>query len=229
MINYINKKYQENQIKKWEPVEWKPIKGQWIDFFVRQDCRVAICNLVAVKTNLISNIIGKLEGGLSHTVLLMYEPEMHLILNEGEKEKLNKNLKFYYINPPKIEDIKIWVWGSADETGMNYYDFSVLQNREKWIYKIPHYNLNYNSIIHSMNDYIAKPYDGTGLLFWLLYKKVSKLFGFFDDKKSAFCSEYVYDMLRNCAGYVCADEDNPSPYMIHNRMKSNTIFHPIVM
>ena len=237
IVTYINRKIQEIQIDNWEPVEWKPINEKWVELFEDKNTeegklstapRLTICNLKSQKDDFVSNLIGRFQGGISHTVYLLYNPRILFYLDDQGIYFLESALSFFYKNPPNIKDIPIYVWGSADTTGLNFFDFSHYNDRKKYIYDLPFLSdVESRSIVYRSISSALTPYDHTGLFFWLLYKYVSKMFLCFDDSKSPFCSEFVYDTLRNVSGYLCADQNNPSPYMIHKKMKKHIIYHPL--
>jgi hypothetical protein len=223
IINKINKKIQEHAERNIKKRTWSPLKEEWKVFFKDKKDGFYLCNLKS-KSTFLSKLIGFFQNNYRHTVFLFKgELEKYVTLEEINIIK-SKYLKIYK-NPPEIKNTKIMVWGSANANGLNWFDFSAYQGNPLTIYSIKILNEEKNiyKIIKESLKYAYKSYDLTGLVGWLLYKYISKIFLFLDDPKSPFCSEFCYDITKLCTGFEIADEENPGPGDIHKKIKEYTI------
>lgn len=223
MINLINKRIQKYAIKNFKKNEWSPLKKDLENVF--QEDGFYVCNLKN-QDNFFSKLIGFFQKGFSHTVLL-YKGDVKNYLDLGQINALQSKYIFYYKDSPDFLKTKVYVWGSANINGINWFDFSKYQGRGLAIYKLPFLIKNENNVrkimLNSL-EYLYKPYDATGLVGWLFYKYISKLFNFFDDQKSPFCSEYCYEIIKKNTGEIIASKNNPGPGDIHDFIKNFTIY-----
>lgn len=226
--NWINRKMKKYFSKKFIKKEWvsldKDLKrvfnsmgdnGVWIAIIRRHKLKNKLLDFIV-------GIIAKICDNNVHAVPVFFTSKsymLHELLSPLSMRTLRLKLDKYYKNPPNTTEVEAWVMGSAEEDGMNYFDFSAYAGRKFSLFHIPINSLNYklSAIDWFINKHKA-PYDSTGLLFWYIYKKLRFLNPVFDDAKSYFCSEIVYDGFKKI-GCIVSKKDNPSPDDIYNYLK----------
>lgn len=219
MIHLLNKLITKFRNTKSKRKAHKKLRPDLEKIFEKFGEGLFVCNIRSSPTNFVSNIIGKIscyreygkKAPLAHTVIIYYGNIKKLLEgNSVHTSILEKKLAGFYKNPPTLDELKATVLCSADENGMNYFDFSNYQNRDFSLR--PFLNVDYKKQRAIVKDFIAqhnKPYDYTGLFFWIWYK-LFKFLRFMDDSKSWFCSEVSYEISKR-HGYKIARRDNPSP------------------
>jgi len=152
---------------------------------------------------------------LSHSIIIIYSENLQNCFTPSQWELVKERWNYFYGGAvPLDNNIKLLVLASADKAGMDYFSFSQYELREFSLRKA---NLN---IIQQtvVTDFLvainSKYYDYTGLVFWWLYK-LCRFFGFLQDKDSFYCSEQIYEAMKQ-AGFYCAPVNNPSPLDIEN-------------
>ncbi len=212
MINSIlNLYYQITTSKK----TWKPIQWEMYRIFQRSKRKVFVLNLKKGNNSLLSRAISYFSKGYTHTVMLYFPKDIYKETTLKQQEMLKKKLKKYYHNPPTLDEVSVWVWASADQNGMNYFDYSKYQKRKGFIAAIPTTKEQEKTIKDFfLNKQIAKAkYDYTGLggfplnilkkPFVWIYKKV------FDKKKDWFCSEITREGFKRAGIIIGKDNDSP--------------------
>lgn len=206
--------------KKFEKKAWQPLRNEWEEFFRDHgmEGNIVPVNLKAPSHNWLSRAIGYFERGFSHTVPI-FHGSLRECLTDYEIRKVQKSLENYYIMPPSIDDVSTWIIGSADENGLNWFDFSRYQDRGMTIYRPrgvtiyrPRLTIAKETTQKMLSyavDMIGTMYDGTGLLMKLLNKFKVKI-GALDDPDAPFCSEYTQDLF-DMGGIKISKEKNTGP------------------
>ena len=223
MANWINELIKKNRQKVFRPATHKVLDEVWYTRFKEWGEDLYYTNLQAKNNNIISTLIAKFSKGLSHTIAILYSENLRANFTDDEWMKVVASWNNYYGGTKELDSsIKVLVLASADEASINVFDFSVYQKRQLSIRKSNVSVLDKLRIILYLVSRLRKPYDYTGLAFWLLYK-TCELFGFLDDPEADFCSELVYDGFKqgNCVIAKCA---NPSPGNIEDCAKDRIVF-----
>jgi hypothetical protein len=198
----ISKYYNEHK----KPLNYKPLLSNFHDLFKKHGEGLYLVNVKAASSNFVSNIIGKLSGGYSHSFIFLYSEDLKSRFTKLYWAKITENWNKNYNNLiPLNENIKTLVISSADSTGMECFDFSQYELRKITIRKIPATKTQENIILSFLVNIIGRTYDYTGLFFWLL--------GIGNDSYSYYCSENVYNACKTAKIQV-AEKDNPSPGQI---------------
>jgi len=204
--------------KKFKKQTWKPLSKETEEIFQRLGTGILNCNIRSTQSNFISKVIGFFSTyreynksvPISHNVCIYFGDITKLL--EGhpvEKSILENRISKYYKNPPLLSEIKALVLCSADDNGMNYFDFSKYQNRDFSLRPLLADYKKQRSITCDFIRQFNKPYDYTGLVFWPLYR-IFKFMNIFDDSKSWFCSEVNHEILKRHGIRLC-NKNNPSP------------------
>jgi hypothetical protein len=208
MLNWINKKIQEYYVKKHQAKIYKPLLPMFKDMFEKNGEGLYLCCIKASYSNIVSKIIGWFSKGWSHCIIFYYSENLQKNFDDLAWLKINKSWNQIYGNKvPLNENIKTLIISSADETGMECFDFSQYEFRQMTIRKIPATEEQKQIILNCLISIIGKPYDLTGLIGWL--------FKLGDDKYSYYCSENVYDACK-IGNIIIAEKEEPSPGQIEN-------------
>lgn len=158
---------------------------------------------------------GKEDIHLSHCVAIFYSEKLKSHFTPNEWYIITKSWNNFYGNSYPLDDsIKVLVMASADDNGMNYFNFSQYQNRDFSLRKVELPESGKYKVIRFLVSIAPLYYDYTGLVFWWLYRLCS-WFKFLDDPESLYCSENMYEAFK-CANFKIADNDEPSPLDIEN-------------
>ena len=162
--------------------------------------------------------ISLFSGPYSHCVLLYYSENIKEKVTQEEYQRLREKYKIYYGDILELDVIlnstKILVIGSADQNGMNYFDYSTYQSREQIIFKPELSPAQEKTILSYMLSKKSMDiiYDFMGLVFWCLK--------FVDDERAWFCSEQLCDIFSR-QGVVLTTVKNPSPTQLVEYGKKN--------
>lgn len=165
--------------------------------------------------SIVTKIIYWVSGKYTHVATVLYSENIKNFFNQIEWNKLIKKYMFFYgvgfyEAEFLLKDTKVLVLASADETGMNYFNYSYFQKRPQTITRPI-----LNSSINSINDvkfivslYLSDKiynsfYDFFALIFWGINRTIFDYFSFY-------CSELVYYVF-NKVGIKLADNKHPSP------------------
>lgn len=214
-IRKVNKKIDNYYDKNWEIKEYKVLNDNFNTMFENQPEGVYYSNIVTENNDWVSRLIAFFSGKFSHSVLIYNTGEKTIkkLLNEKEFDRLIKKFKIYYgVDLVDAEDIiqntKVFVLGSADSNGMNYFNFSQYQDRKQQIISTRFDLEKSRELLKFMmtKTNMDKVYDYLGLITYPLWR-------FIDDSRAWYCSEQVYDVLK-IFGLKVAKKDNPSPTKI---------------
>lgn len=204
----------------------KILKPQMYDLFKKNGEGFYYTSIINKnKTNLVTRAISFFTGGKSivHSMIMVYSENIKSLFTSEQWGRLEKKWQYYYGEEYNINDtdLKILILGSADQDGINYFNFSNYDERTQIIRKIP------NQLITKIEklillDYLCsqymmeEPYDYVGLLSWVLNK-------LFDDEYAHYCSELVYDAFDRI-GIKISKEKDPSPAEINESRMEWIIF-----
>ena len=225
MAYWINKKFKEKFNKEFVPKTHRPLSPEIYNIFQEYPEGLSYCNIKSKDNNIIARLIAQvaqwfnkksdMDLSLTHTITILNSENLKDWFTEEEWAIVTANWDKYYGGSKKLdESIKLLVLASADDNGMNFFDFSVYQSRDFSLRKLPLGKKKTKKIISKLVSIESAPYDVTGLAFWWLYKLL-KWFKFFDDPDSYFCSE-LYEIIKETTGFKIAEKDNPSPLDIEN-------------
>lgn len=216
MSNIINEMANRIYSYTWKKKDYFDLQDRWLDFFRENGEGFYYTNLIGLPDDPVSSLITYFSGPFSHSVMLYYSEDIFRKFNVEQRDRIWYKYNDYYKNPgpefpvnDKFDNTKVMVLGSADKIGMNYFDFSSYQNRQQIICKLPDMTPQET---RNMLDYLTRKdlmeadYDVTGLVFWA--ERLA------DDHKSWYCSELVYDVIKNTTGISITFDENPSPTMI---------------
>lgn len=225
MPYWINKKFNEKFDKEFRPKTHRVLSPDTYDIFKKYPEGITYCNIKSKDNNIVAFLIGKtaqwfnkksdVDLSLTHTIAILNSENLKEWFSKEDWEIVTANWDKYYGGTKKLDaSIKLLVLASADDNGMNFFDFSVYQGRDFSLRKLPVGKKKTKALISKLVSIESAPYDMTGLVFWCLYK-VLKWFKFLDDPESYFCSE-LYGLVKETAGFEIAEEENPSPLDIEN-------------
>lgn len=206
MIHCINKKIESYYKKKWKPKIYREPTEKLKNLFSEGEGLYLVC-IESKNNNIVSKAISFFSGKYSHTVTVLHTKNKDDWFDLKEEGSLARKVGFFYnsLLYPAIENL---VLASADDVGMNYFDFSHYQGRKFKIRKMHQGRLREKQIAE---DFISRkvmdtPYDYTGLAFWWLNRAM-------DDEKAFYCSEVHSDIFRRNGKKISKDK-NPSPTQI---------------
>ena len=157
----------------------------------------------------------KEDISLSHCVAIFYSENLKLYFTPNEWNIITKSWNNFYGNAYPLDDsIKVLVMASADDNGMNYFNFSQYQSRDFSLRKVELPESEKSKVLSFLVSIAPLYYDYTGFVFWWLYRLFS-WFKFLDDQESLYCSENMYEAFK-CANFKIADNEEPSPLDIEN-------------
>lgn len=225
MAYWINEKFQKKFKKEVKPRKHVPLTPEMYDLFKSAGEGLHYCNIKSKDNNFVAKLIGKLpqwlneksdvDLGLTHTIAILFSDNLRLWFTDDEWNIVVSRWDSYYGGAKELDSsIKALVLASADEEGMNFFDFSKYQARDFSLRRLPFFNEDQKLIVSKLVSIKSAPYDVTGLAFWCLYTMCG-WFNFLDDPDSYFCSE-LYEIIKNITGFKIAKRDNPSPLDIEN-------------
>lgn len=168
-------------------------------------------NLKSAAKDIPSKLISLFSRGWVHSITVLYAENWDDYLNPIQKDMIQGKLNEYY-HYAELKNIKVLVMGSADDSGMNFFDFSNYQDRKFTIRKTV---VREKPVINYICNTAYFPYDVTGLFFWLLR--------LFDDEKAFYCSEKVYKEWL-VGGVKVAKHEKPSPWDIEKYASARIIY-----
>jgi hypothetical protein len=205
--NWINQKISDEFKKKRGLKKHVPLNDNFCKLFEQIGEGTYLVSLKASK-GFIGKLIGLFSNSISHTIIFVYSNKIKDYFNEIHWQRIKNNWNLNYNNSIPLTDyIKTLVVASADQEGMQCFDFSQYQNRTMTIRKLPTTFDQDKIILGNLANIIGRQYDFTGLIGWLFKSG--------DDAYSYYCSEECYDACK-IAGIVIAENDNPSPGEIEN-------------
>jgi len=223
MANIINILIGENRKKAFRPKQHKELTTEWYERFKEWGEGMFYANIQSRENNTVAKLISRVSGGLTHSIAILYAENLKDYFTDDEWITILCSWNNYYGGSKVLDEtVKVLVLVSADENGMNCFDFSAYQKRQLSIREAPLLPENIRFVLEYFMSRAFKYYDYTGLFFWLLYK-TCEWFGFLDDPDADFCSESIYDGFTK-GELLIADCDNPSPDDIENYAKERILF-----
>lgn len=215
LVEWLNGFVQKIEKKRFSKKTFYSLRPEIEDLFKKHGEGLYVCNLKSKSNNIVAKAIGFFSryrnpqgtARLSHTIVIYYG-DLSKYLDASRRAIIESKLSFYYLNVPKIEDVKCMVLASADDSGMNYFSFSTYQNREFSLRKVD-VGISTGTAVCWFIDQYNRNYDFTGLVFWPFYK-LFKFLGFLDDSSSWYCSEVTYEGFKEVCIFIAREED-PSP------------------
>jgi hypothetical protein len=225
MAYWINEQFKKKFEKSFRPAKHRELSYVTYITLKAHGEGIHYCNIKSRDNNFIAIMIGKIaqwfnkksdeDISLTHTIPILLSEDLKSWFTEKDWKIVSDNWDKYYGGTKKLDSsIKALVLASADDNGMNFFDFSKYQTREYSLRKLPLTKNKEKKIIKKLVAIESAPYDITGMVFWWLYK-LCKWFKFLDDPKSYFCSE-LYEIIKDTTGFKIAEKDNPSPLDIEN-------------
>lgn len=181
------------------------------DMFYRNGEGLAYINIQSANNDIPAKLISLFSRGWVHSITVLYAENWDSWFSPAQRAMIQGKLNDYY-HAADLNNIKVLVMGSADDSGMNFFDFSNYQDRKFTIRKT---QVNAKAVINYICNTAYFPYDVTGLFFWLLR--------LFDDEKAFYCSEKVY-MEWLVGGVKVAEHENPSPWDIEKYRRERIIY-----
>ena len=225
MAYWINEKFQKKFKKEVKPRKHRPLATDVGNLFKVEGEGLHYCNIKSKDNNFVARLIGKLpqwlnkksdvDLGITHTIAILFSDNLRSWFTDDEWGIVVARWNEYYGGTKELDSsVKALVLASADDDGMNFFDFSKYQTRDFSLRKFPLDEEKQKLIISKLVSIESAPYDVTGLAFWCIYT-VCNWFNFLDDPESYFCSE-LYDIVKDLTGFKIAGRDNPSPLDIEN-------------
>lgn len=211
-MNLLNKWIADYYIKKRVKIDYKENSIELEQKMNSLGSGFSLIFLEGKKDDFVSNIICALTGKYSHVVLNWNCENIFSRLNLEERDNLFIKLREYYnISPTMCLDLlrtnKIHnlIIASMDDTGANYKNLAVYQNRKMDIVKLNLTPEQEEKVIKLFfnKQIMNSKYDYTGLAFWWLCR-------LFDDERAFYCSELYYEQFKKLGIKIC-NEDEPSP------------------
>ena len=225
MASLINRLIGNRFKGSFRPYSYKPLSDEMYQVFKNKGEGLYYSCIKSEDNNFVSRAIphitelynkpGKEDIHLSHCVAIFYSEKLKSHFTPNERYIIKKSWNNFYGNSYPLDDsIKVLVMASADDNGMNYFNFSQYQNRDFSLRKVELPESGKYKVIRFLVSIAPLYYDYTGLVFWWLYRLCS-WFKFLDDPESLYCSENMYEAFK-CANFKIADNDEPSPLDIEN-------------
>lgn len=225
MPYWINEQFQKKFKKEAIPRTHRPLSPEIYEIFKSQGEGLHYCNIKSKDNNIIAKAIGKIaqwfnkksdeDLSLTHTIAILFSDNLRLWFTDDEWKIIITRWNEYYGHTKGLDgSIKALVLASADEEGMNFFDFSKYQTRDFSLRKLPLGRKKQKLIVNKLVSIKSAPYDVTGLVFWWLYR-ICSWFKFLEDPDSYFCSE-LYDIVKDTTGFKIANCADPSPLDIEN-------------
>jgi hypothetical protein len=170
-------------------------------------------NIKSKQNDIPAKLISLFSHGWTHSLTVLYAENWERFFSPVQRAVVQQKLNDYYLQA-KLDGIRVLVMGSADDSGMNFFDFSNYQDRKFTIRKVQQ-PYNEKAIINYIINKAYFPYDVTGLFFWL--------FRLFNDEKAFYCSEKVYGEWL-VGGVKVAEHENPSPWDIEKYRRERIVY-----
>ena len=219
MLHWINTLLHKYYSKRWKFKSVRVLNQNKYDLFKQRGEGLYYINFKGDHANIISRIISFFSGGLSHSFIVLYTEDITNYFTLDELQLLKMKYIRYYGTDANFYSTRIWVLGSADNNGINYFNYSTYQDRKQSIRKVP-IDRNFQKIVCKwliqqkiMNAF----YDFMGLVFFSLHV---------NSKKDIFCSELVYKAF-DAIKVKVAKKENPSPKQIEDYNKSWIVYSDI--
>jgi hypothetical protein len=207
--NWINERIRKHYVDRATKRTYKAATKETLKIFPKG--KMSIVNIRTRNNNFLARMIAKFSGGFTHEIAVLHTDRIREILEDDECRILQEKFNYYYKEPPNIEDVRLFVLGSCDDDGINYFDFGKYQNREFSVHVPKPVGPNKVKDMSNLSLlYHGRAYDAIGLIFWPIYNKIRSLSFIFDDEKSYFCSEFVRDIF-HASSIRVSKNDNPSP------------------
>jgi len=222
IIHALNKAIDTREKKEWIPKIKRDLTDETYEFF--KSCGEGFYNICfeSAQLDFVSKMITLVTGKYSHAVTIYYCENIRSKVTDEEWHRLKLKYFTYYNDPndldAKLEKIKVLVLASADENGMNYFDYSHYQDRKQVIMKPTLNEGQMDLVLHSYltSETMNAVYDYTGLAFWWFNRM-------FDDEKAWYCSEIIFSKFIK-VGIRVANSFDPSPTeLVKYGEKVNTI------
>lgn len=225
MASLINRLIGNSFKGSFRPDSYKPLSDEIYQMFKSKGEGLYYSCIKSEDNNFVSRAIphitelynkpGKEDIHLSHCVAIFYSENLKSHFTPNEWDIITKSWNNFYGNSYPLDDsIKVLVMASADDNGMNYFNFSQYQSRDFSLRKVELPESRKSKVLRFLVSIAPLYYDYTGLVFWWLYRLCS-WFKFLDDSESLYCSENMYEAFK-CANFKIADNDEPSPLDIEN-------------
>lgn len=179
-----------------------------------------LCNLHGPRGIFLERVIRWFEQGFSHTVPLFYG-DITKHLNSVQIEKVKLSLRKVYKNPPVLKKVRVWVVGSADEIGLNWFDFSMYQDGLFKVYAP--WKVDPATIKKMLSFGVSLlwiRYDLSGLLMKFLGKLKIKIKSL-NDSFAVFCSEYT-QLFFSEGGIKVSEESSTGPGAIDKYLEEQS-------
>lgn len=211
--NLLNQLMTYISLKKKKVMLHKILDLEFVRLFDKSGNGTYLVSLKAAK-GFVSGLIGLFSNNISHTVIVLYSDKLKDYFDDVHWTRIKESWDKNYGNIIPLDDnIKALVIASADQTGMECFDFAQYQNREMSIRKLPTTFEQDKLIVGNLANIVGKEYDFTGLLGWL--------FRTGDDGYSWYCSEACYDVC-SMVGITVAEKANPTPGQIETYEKTQS-------
>jgi len=209
MFKWINKLLANKYKKEQKPRGQRTLTTEAFERFHPKGEGLFIINLKGTSNSFIAKVIEYFSGKLTHSFIAMYSQDLRSWFNDEQWAKITAKYNYYYgITTGIPTTAKVLVLGSADQDGMNYFDYSHYQNRIQSIRKAPLNSVQIKGIIGWLcQDRVMNAnYDFTGLVGWMF----RKILPCTDVKVDLYCSELVA-LAFNSVGLKIAKDLEPSP------------------
>lgn len=203
--NLINQLITYFSLKKKKVMTHKILNPEFIKLFDKSGNGTYLVSLKASK-GIVSALIGLFSNHISHTIIFLYSNTLKDYFDDFHWNRIKESWDKNYGNIILLDNnIMALVIASADQTGMECFDFAQYQNRKMSIRKLPTTFDQDKIIVGNLANIIGKEYDFMGLIGWL--------FRTGDDGYSWYCSEACYDVC-SMVGLTIAKKSNPTPGQI---------------
>jgi hypothetical protein len=234
MANFINKLTGKIFKDKFRPRLYRPLPDAYYDIFRQFGEGLYYVTIKSSNNNIVSKAISyvtilftkkeDLKLAISHCVTVLYSEHLENWFSEEDWKIVKSCWNNYYGNSKQLDSsIKTLVLSSADDNGMNYFDFSQYCLRNFCLRKPSIGEVRQFKVIQFLVSLSPKLYDYTGLVFWWLYKFCS-FFNFLQDKESYTCSETIYNAFMSI-DFKTAKKENPSPLDLENYNQQYRIYN----
>ena len=222
MFKWINKLLANKYKKEQKPRGQRTLTTEAFERFHPKGEGLFIINLKGTSNSFVAKVIEYFSGKLTHSFIAMYSQDLRSWFNDEQWAKITAKYNYYYgITTGIPTTAKVLVLGSADQDGMNYFDYSHYQNRIQSIRKAPLNSVQIKGIIGWLcQDRVMNAnYDYTGLVGWMF----RKILPCTDVKVDLYCSELVA-LAFNSVGLKIAKDLEPSPAQIEEYHKDWIVY-----
>lgn len=213
MCHCINKAITDYYKKRFKKKSHRILYSSLYDVFYRNGEGLYYVDIKSKQNDIPAKLISLFSHGWTHSLTVLYAENWDKYLSKYQQSIVQQKLNDYYLSA-QLDGIKVLVMGSADDSGMNFFDFSNYQDRKFTVRKVQE-SFREKDIIDFIVGTANFPYDATGLFFWLLR--------LFDDEKAFYCSEKVYDEWLG-GGIKVAEKPEPSPWDIEKYRRDRIIY-----